>query len=75
MLNMFDVERKLEIFIKTENREAENKGRAKGKHENATAVAKDMLKDGFSIDMVAKYSKLSVDEVSALANGKTLQLV
>ena len=67
MLNMFDVERELEIYFKTEKREIE--------HKKAIAVAKDMLEDGFSIDAAAKYSKLSVDEVTALANGKTLQLV
>ena len=40
MLNMFDVERELEIFIKTENREAEKKG----ERTKAIAVAKNMIK-------------------------------
>ena len=45
---------------------AENKA-AKAAHQRNVEVAKDMLADNMSIESVARYSKLSLEEVRALA--------
>ena len=42
-------------------------GNAEGAHEKAIATACDMLVDGLGVDFVVKYTKLSKEEVSALA--------
>lgn len=38
------------------------------KHADKIAMAKNMLADGFPIDVISKYSGLSLDEISHLHN-------
>ena len=45
---------------------AEQRGRAEGSLQRALKVAKEMIADGMSIDKVAKYTGLSVEEVEML---------
>jgi len=65
---MFDVESEFDIFFKTERRVAEARGEAKGKRENAVAVAKKMLKKNYEIEDIAECSGLSVDKVIEIKN-------
>ena len=46
--------------------EGEVRGEQKGKHEKAIEVALEMLADGTPIDKIAKYTKLSVQEIASL---------
>jgi predicted transposase/invertase (TIGR01784 family) len=46
--------------------EGEAKGRAEGEHQKALEMAKKMLSDGMPIDLVAKYSGLTPDEISKI---------
>ncbi|GAA3957260.1 hypothetical protein GCM10022210_00460 [Mucilaginibacter dorajii] len=39
---------------------------AKGRHEEALAIACEMKKDGLSITQIAKFTKLSVEEIEKL---------
>ena len=41
-------------------------GREQGEKIKAKAMAKDMLADGVDIKFIAKYTKLSIDEINAL---------
>ncbi|MGO4890675.1 hypothetical protein ACJ2A9_23335 [Anaerobacillus sp. MEB173] len=45
----------------------ERKGLEKGEIKKAKDIAKGMLAEGFTIEMIAKLTKLSKDEVKALA--------
>lgn len=41
-------------------------GVEKGKHQRAIEIALEMLADGMSMEMVVRYSKLSIEEVRQL---------
>ena len=41
-------------------------GLAEGKAEQAVAIAKEMLSDGMSAEMISKYTGLTIDEIEAL---------
>ncbi|MDC3416626.1 hypothetical protein [Aquibacillus salsiterrae] len=43
--------------------------KAEGREEGKTIMAKRMLEDGMSYDVVAKYTELSVEELKKLMNG------
>ena len=45
---------------------AEKKGKLEGKHENALAIALEMKKEGMPIDQIAKFTKLSIEEIEKL---------
>ena len=47
--------------------QGEQIGLKKGKIENSIAVAREMLIDGMPIDKIAKFTKLPVDQITALA--------
>ena len=42
-------------------------GRAEGEQSKAYEIARQMLADGISIDMIAKYTKLSSDEIEKIS--------
>ena len=41
-------------------------GKAKGRHEEALEIAREMRKDKFSIETIAKLTKLPIEEIEAL---------
>ncbi|MCI9275827.1 MAG: hypothetical protein HFJ24_07905 [Clostridia bacterium] len=45
-------------------------GKAEGKKENQLEMIKSMLKEGLSIEIISKVSKLSVDEIEKLIKQK-----
>jgi len=53
-------------FFKIENDPFFQRGEAKGRKENAIAVAIEMKKDGISADQIAKFTKLSIEEIEKL---------
>ena len=42
------------------------KGEAKGRHEEALEIAREMKQDKFPIEQIAKLTKLSIKEIEAL---------
>ncbi|MCR5454082.1 MAG: hypothetical protein K6F33_03745 [Bacteroidales bacterium] len=46
--------------------EGRAEGRAEGEQSKAYEIARQMLADGFSIDMIAKYTKLSTEEIEQI---------
>ncbi len=46
--------------------DGKEEGRAEGEYQKAIAIARKMLSDGLSIDLVAKYSGLTPDEISKI---------
>ena len=56
-----------EIKGRKEGREeGRAEGRAEGEQSKAYEIARQMLADGFSIDMIAKYTKLSTEEIEQI---------
>ncbi len=49
-----------------EMREAEEQGMAQGEHKRAMEAARRMLQDKLSVELAAKYTGLSVEEVQEL---------
>lgn len=49
-----------------------NEGINIGRNEGKVETAKEMLRDGVPLEKIAKYSKLSVDEVKKLRDGKLI---
>ncbi|WP_426667071.1 Rpn family recombination-promoting nuclease/putative transposase [Mucilaginibacter sp. McL0603] len=45
---------------------ATKQGEQKGSHDKAVAIAKEMKKDGVAIEQIAKFTKLSVEEIEKL---------
>jgi hypothetical protein len=39
---------------------------AKGRHEEALAIARELKKEGLAVDFIAKTTKLSVEEIEKL---------
>jgi ribosomal protein L21E len=63
MMNLFDQGEVVDIYVEDRINEA------------ARSMASDMLKDGFSIDDTAKYTKLSVEDVEdVMAELKNLKM-
>ena len=56
----------LEKLISDEKRESEKLGEKRGKIEGAKEIAKTMIKEGLSAELVMKYTGLSEDVVLAL---------
>jgi hypothetical protein len=52
----------IEIFKKYEREE----GKLEGRHEEALEIARELKKEGLTIDFIAKTTKLSIDEIKAL---------
>ena len=46
--------------------EGRAEGLAEGKAEQTVAIAKEMLSDGMSAEMISKYTGLTIDEIEAL---------
>ena len=46
--------------------EGRAEGRAEGEQSKAYEIARQMLADGFSIDMISKYTKLSSEEIEQI---------
>ncbi|WP_299291023.1 hypothetical protein [uncultured Mucilaginibacter sp.] len=44
----------------------EKKGIEKGKHEEAVAIAHEMKKDNFPIHRIARFTKISIEEIEKL---------
>ena len=53
-------------------REGETKGREEGRKEGKLELALELLKDGMSLEKVAKYSKLSLSMIKELAKQNKL---
>jgi len=47
-------------------RRGEAKGEAKGELKERTAIAREMKRDGISVDQIAKFTKLSAEEIQKL---------
>ncbi|MHA4893288.1 hypothetical protein ACXZ1K_00950 [Pedobacter sp. PWIIR3] len=45
---------------------AKHEGISEGKHENAVEIAREMKKEGFSIDQIIKFTKLTSKEIEEL---------
>jgi predicted transposase/invertase (TIGR01784 family) len=46
--------------------QAKKEGRQEGNHEKAVAIARELKKEGLSVDFIAKTTKLSVEEIGKL---------
>ena len=46
--------------------EGQLKGRREGKREKAMAIAREMRKDGISVEQIARLTKLSIKEIEKL---------
>jgi predicted transposase/invertase (TIGR01784 family) len=47
--------------------QAKNEGLAEGEHAKAIEVAREMLSDGFSVQQIVKFTKLSIEEIKKLS--------
>lgn len=52
--------------IFTEREEGRAEGRAEGRHEERVIMAKKMLADGIALDVIVKYTNLSLEEIQGL---------
>ena len=52
--------------LKEARREAKAEGRTEGKSEEKNTIAVSMKKDGVNLDIIAKYTGLSIDKIAAL---------
>ncbi|MCM1031903.1 MAG: Rpn family recombination-promoting nuclease/putative transposase [Oscillibacter sp.] len=52
--------------IFTEREEGRAEGRAEGRHEERVMMAKKMLADGIALDVIVKYTNLSLEEIQGL---------
>ena len=43
-----------------------DQARKEGKHDNAVAVAIEMKKDGLPLEQIAKFTKLSIEDIKKL---------
>ncbi|MNL06430.1 hypothetical protein D3C87_1270650 [compost metagenome] len=55
-----------EYLLDRFKREGIAEGEAKGRHEEALEIAREMKKDKFPIEQIAKLTKLSIKEIEAL---------
>ncbi|MDR6784569.1 putative transposase YdaD [Pedobacter africanus] len=53
-------------IIETIKMQERREGKAEGRHEEALEIARELKKEGLSIEFIAKTTKLSVEEVQAL---------
>ena len=53
-------------FFKEENDPFYRRGEAKGSQNKAIAIAREMKKDGIFFDQIAKFTKLSIEEIEKL---------
>ena len=44
-----------------------DRARKEGKHEEAIAIAREMKADGIPIEQIAKFTKLSIEEIKRLS--------
>jgi predicted transposase/invertase (TIGR01784 family) len=47
--------------------QAKKKGKEEGKHEEIIAIAREMKADGILIEQIAKFTKLSIEEIKKLS--------
>src|SRR5690606_15542347 len=59
-------ERGLEEGREEGREEGMKEGLKKGEHQKAIAIARDMKKDGIALDQIAKFTKLTVEEIEDL---------
>ena len=62
----YDPEKEKEKLEKAMIKEAEEEGILQGENQKAISIAKEMLKDGMSIESISKYSGLTKDEIENL---------
>ena len=60
------MDRKYRFGFSDGKEEGRAEGRAEGEYQKAIAIARKMLSDGMSIDLVAKYSGLTPDEIEKI---------
>jgi len=60
------MDRKYRFGFSDGKEEGRAEGRAEGEHQKALEMAKKMLSDGLPIELVAKYSDLTPDEISKI---------
>lgn len=53
-------------FFKEEKDLLYRKGEEKGKHKKAIAIARELKKEGLSLDFIAKTTKLPIEEMEKL---------
>lgn len=56
----------IEIFKMREHEKGKLEGEVIGRHEEALEIAREMKKDKFSIETIAKLTKLPIEEIQAL---------
>lgn len=56
----------IETIKMQERREGKLEGKLEGRHEEALEIAREMKKDKFPADKIAKFTKLSIQEIEAL---------
>ena len=55
------------MMLEMELKKRDQQGIEQGINKKARTVAMDMLKDNMDIALIAKYTKLSIEEIEALA--------
>lgn len=56
----------IEIIKMQERREGRMEGKMEGRHEEALEIAREMKKDKFPDDTIAKLTKLAIGEIASL---------
>lgn len=56
----------IETLNMQERREGLLEGEAIGRHEEALEIARELKKEGLSIEFIARTTKLTIDEIKAL---------
>ena len=56
----------IETIKMQERREGKLEGVAIGRHEEALEIAREMKKDKFSVEQIAKFTKLTIEEIKTL---------
>ncbi|MCI8777833.1 MAG: transposase, partial [Bacilli bacterium] len=66
IIGLYDVEKEEERVRQTQLLGAERKGIEKGQKEKTVEIAKKMLNEGIDLDMIAKITTLSIEELESL---------
>ncbi|WP_297964703.1 hypothetical protein [uncultured Anaerovibrio sp.] len=62
----------LALEIEKEKKQSWEAGKAEGKVEGKVEVVIDMLKEKMSIDMIARFTKLTVDQIKEIGKKNAL---
>lgn len=62
----------LEMELKRQRKEGRAEGRAEGKAEGKAEVVLGMLEDKLSLDMIAKYTKLTIEQIKEIGKAHSL---